>query len=270
MRKITILLGLLALVIGSACGDQSSSRGKDGSQVQPAGAGELAPQGGNHFGPPPEAFKACEGKTAGSALQIEGPNGEMLNGTCEEDRNGKLAFRPDRPEGDARGEHRGPPPEAYQACAGKSAGNTAQFVNPRGDMVSGTCEADPDGKLVLRPEGGPRGGHDGPPPEAYSACEGKSAGGAAQFVNPHGDTVSGTCEADPDGKLVLRPEGGPRGGHGGPPPEAYAACEGKSAGGAAQFVNRRGQTISGTCEERDGKLVLRPDHLPGLAGDGPR
>lgn len=52
----------------------------------------------------------------------------------------------------------------------------------------------------------PRGqGHQGPPPEAYTACEGKSAGDSAQFVSPHGDTVCGTCESDGD-RLVLRPD----------------------------------------------------------------
>ena len=31
--------------------------------------------------------------------------------------------------------------------------------------------------------------HQGPPPEAYTACEGKSAGDTAAFESPHGDTV---------------------------------------------------------------------------------
>ena len=45
----------------------------------------------------------------------------------------------------------------------------------------------------------------------------------------------------------------------GPPPEAFTACEGKSAGDTAQFEGRRGDTVTGTCEVRDGKLVLRPE-----------
>ncbi|OUS05217.1 hypothetical protein A9Q81_05090 [Gammaproteobacteria bacterium 42_54_T18] len=43
-----------------------------------------------------------------------------------------------------------------------------------------------------------------------------------------------------------------------PPPEAYDACEGKSAGDEAQFEDRRGETLTGSCEEDNGKLVLRP------------
>jgi two-component system, OmpR family, heavy metal sensor histidine kinase CusS len=43
----------------------------------------------------------------------------------------------------------------------------------------------------------------------------------------------------------------------GPPPEAYKVCEGKSVGSAAQFVTPHGETIKGTCEEENGKLVLR-------------
>ena len=50
--------------------------------------------------------------------------------------------------------------------------------------------------------------HHGPPPEAYTACEGKSAGDTAKFVSPHGDTVTGTCEQEGD-RLVLRPDNPP-------------------------------------------------------------
>lgn len=52
--------------------------------------------------------------------------------------------------------------------------------------------------------------HQGPPPEAYTACEEKSEGDAAEFVSPRGDTVTGTCEMEGD-RLVLRPDN--------PPPE---------------------------------------------------
>jgi two-component system sensor histidine kinase CpxA len=60
----------------------------------------------------------------------------------------------------------GPPPEAYSACEGKSAGDEAQFARPRGEMVTGTCEKEGD-RLVLRPdhsEAGPAGRRQGPPP----------------------------------------------------------------------------------------------------------
>ena len=50
--------------------------------------------------------------------------------------------------------------------------------------------------------------------------------------------------------------------HQGPPPEAFTACEGKSAGDTAEFVSPRGDTVTGTCEEQGGKLVLRPDNPP--------
>ena len=60
-----------------------------------------------------------------------------------------------------------------------------------------------------------RGRRQGPPPEAYSACEGKSAGDSAEFVSPHGDTVTGVCEMVGD-RLVLRPDNPPPdGGRGG-------------------------------------------------------
>ena len=52
----------------------------------------------------------------------------------------------------------------------------------------------------------------------------------------------------------------------GPPPEAYTACEGKSAGDKAEFVSPRGDTVTGTCEEEGVRLVLRPDNPPERGG----
>jgi len=98
----------------------------------------------------------------------------------------------------------------------------------------------------------------GPPPEAYSVCENMSAGEEAQFVSPRGHTISGVCE-DNNGTLVLRPDNKTaEGKRRSPPLEAYRACEGKSAGDEAQFEDRRGETLTGSCEEVNGKLVLRP------------
>ncbi|WP_435237666.1 hypothetical protein ACR30L_08955 [Psychromonas sp. PT13] len=48
----------------------------------------------------------------------------------------------------------------------------------------------------------------------------------------------------------------------GPPPEAITACEGKSAGDSADFEGRNGDSITGTCEEINGQLILRPDNPP--------
>ena len=50
----------------------------------------------------------------------------------------------------------------------------------------------------------------GPPPEAYTACEGKCAGDTAEFESPHGDRVTGTCVEDGN-RLVLRPDNPPGG-----------------------------------------------------------
>lgn len=51
----------------------------------------------------------------------------------------------------------------------------------------------------------------------------------------------------------------PGGGHWqGTPPEAIQACEGKSPGDAVQFQTPRGDTITGTCREMQGRLVGVP------------
>lgn len=47
----------------------------------------------------------------------------------------------------------------------------------------------------------------------------------------------------------------------GPPPEAIAACEGKETGDEVEFTGRRGETVSATCEERDGQLVAVPEKM---------
>jgi hypothetical protein len=59
------------------------------------------------------------------------------------------------PEG--RGGHRGPPPEAFEACSSKSENDACSFSGPRGS-VEGTCMSPPrgeDGALACAPEGGP-------------------------------------------------------------------------------------------------------------------
>ncbi len=105
----------------------------------------------------------------------------------------------------------------------------------------------------------------GPPPEAYTACEGKSPGDVAQFISPRGETVTGTCELEGD-RLVLRPDrhrGNAGNRHHGPPPEAYTACKGKNPGDVAQFIGPCGETVTGTCEMEGDRLVLRPDRSKG-------
>jgi heavy metal sensor kinase len=83
------------------------------------------------------------------------------------------------------------------------------------------------------------------------------------FKSPHwpegitDDSFSGfdrTMDTNPP-----KPDDGVRSGRRGPPPEAYKACQGKRVGSTAQFVDRRGETVRGTCEEDEGKLVLRPN-----------
>lgn len=61
-------------------------------------------------------------------------------------------------------------------------------------------------------EGGRGQGGDrkGPPPEAFTACEGKSVGDTSSFEGRNGETLSGTCEETPDGQMVLHPDNAPQ------------------------------------------------------------
>jgi hypothetical protein len=149
MKKVTVLICFLVLLGYSAYGDQAAWQGKEESQIRQAQGGEIFPQGKPRFGPPEEAYKACEGKAAGSASQFTGSDGVTVTGTCGMDGE-RLVLRPDRPRGNSQDKRRSPPPEAYRACEGRSTGSEAQFVNPRGEIVKGTCQ-EQEGKLLLRP-----------------------------------------------------------------------------------------------------------------------
>jgi hypothetical protein len=116
----------------------------------------------------------------------------------------------------------------------------------------------------------------GPPPEAFAACEGKKAGDQAEFTGRQGESVTGVCE-EKNGRLVLRPDHPPKaqedasqeGQRPEPPPEAFAACKGKKEGDKAELTGRQGETVTGTCQRGKGdQLVLRPDHPPKGGGAG--
>ncbi len=48
----------------------------------------------------------------------------------------------------------------------------------------------------------------------------------------------------------------------GPPPEAIAACEGKSVGDSVTFTGRRGESLTATCREIEGQLAAVPEGKP--------
>jgi hypothetical protein len=64
-------------------------------------------------------------------------------------------FVPPKPEGAMK-----PPPEAIEACKGKSEGTAVQFITPRGDTFKGVCRQF-EGILAAMPEQGapPSGGN---------------------------------------------------------------------------------------------------------------
>ena len=57
-----------------------------------------------------------------------------------------------RGSGGGRGGMQGPPPEAIEACEGKSEGDSVTFAGRRGDSVPATCTMVND-QLVAVPEG---------------------------------------------------------------------------------------------------------------------
>lgn len=55
------------------------------------------------------------------------------------------------------GRPEGPPPEAVEACEGKSVGDSVQFEGRRGDKIEATCK-EIDGQIVAFPNDAPKGG----------------------------------------------------------------------------------------------------------------
>lgn len=51
-----------------------------------------------------------------------------------------------------------------------------------------------------------------------------------------------------------------------PPPEAYAACKGKTEGASVTLTMPDGKSLAGTCRTMDGTLVAMPAGGPGGPG----
>lgn len=114
MRHI-VQLTILALILGTA--------------------GVAFAQRGGHRGPPSEAFEACEDLEAGDACTVDTPHG-TVEGTCGTGRSEELHCIPNDPP--PRGDRRGPPPEAFEACEDLEDGDVCTVDTPEG-TVEGTC-----------------------------------------------------------------------------------------------------------------------------------
>ena len=110
-----------------------------------------------------------------------------------------------------------------------------------------------------------------PPPEAYTACQGKSAGDAASFVTPWGETVEGVCVVK-DAKLVLRPDRhrseAMKSRDRKVPQEALSACRGFDEGDEVSFETEGGRMMTGTCRMIGGELAAVPDMAPNTGAKG--
>lgn len=56
----------------------------------------------------------------------------------------------------------------------------------------------------------------------------------------------------------------------GPPPEAVAACQGRTAGAQASFVGRDGRTFTGICTQIGNVLAIAPPGGPPPGASGAR
>ena len=138
---------------GTSCGFTVNGNNLTGTcRVGPNNeAAACRPAGGRH-GPPPEALEVCKGQNGGAACTFT-LGDKTVTGTCAAGHSDELACRP-ADEGPG-GHHRGPPPEAREACKSVALGAACAFTG-RGRAVSGTCEQGPEGEgLACRPSGRP-------------------------------------------------------------------------------------------------------------------
>lgn len=71
-------------------------------------------------------------------------------------------------------------------------------------MIFATLSAVP--ACANNSKGGGRDGRQGPPPEAFTACEDKTEGASVTFAGRDGESLTATCRLI-DEKLVAVPEG---------------------------------------------------------------
>ncbi len=105
----------------------------------------------------------------------------------------------------------------------------------------------------------------GPPAEALEACASQSEGNPCNFSAPHG-MVSGSC-LNTHGGIACVPERGPVQNQGrssgerrgGPPAEAFSACDGLASGDACTVQTPHGN-LQGRCRSHGGDAFCVPDH----------
>jgi hypothetical protein len=100
-----------------------------------------------------------------------------------------------------RGPRHRPPQAAFDACASKAIDDACSVAI--GDRtIAGTCVSPPPGApdtaAFCRPSGPPpHPPHGPPPPEALTACDGKTADASCTVALPDGRALEGTCRTPP-------------------------------------------------------------------------
>lgn len=94
------------------------------------------PPEGEHAGPPPEALRACAGRSTGASCTVAG---HEFTGECHAPPGLPLACVPP---------HHGMLPEALEACRGIAAGELCALDTPDGAR-EGACRATPEGTMCV-------------------------------------------------------------------------------------------------------------------------
>jgi hypothetical protein len=92
-RGLAIAAGVLSMLV---FGVPFYVGGADTGSGQSSGSTSQEPKGPPPRGhkPPPEAYKVCEGKTAGTAAQLTSPRGDVIKGVCRQ-MDGEMVLIPD-------------------------------------------------------------------------------------------------------------------------------------------------------------------------------
>jgi len=229
-RLIAITVLTFGFAASAGCSKESPT---DTSQVTPVQAAVTAgnPDQGQRPEGMQEAIAACANATEGTACSFTTPKGQLTGICMKSPRDQQLACRPARPDGGhGPGEH--PMMEdAFEACAGKTAGADCSFKCPAGD-IKGKC-TDRNGKLFCHCGGeecprwhGKGMGMDDTKMKA--ACATLAEGKSCTFEGLKG-SVTGTCKKGYEGdQLLCLPE---------KPKSDIEGIEGKNRKGKGKATN---------------------------------
>jgi len=110
-----------------------------------------------------------------------------------------------------QGTRQGPPQQALAACAESTQGDACSFTMPNGNAINGSCVTPPNTNvLACAPQGMnvQQNLNQGAPQAAVDVCTNSTLGESCSFNLQNGNTINGSCVAQPNSSaLACAPQG---------------------------------------------------------------